>query len=84
MQKKNEKRLPLLDIYQASFLTLKGIPPELVLDGTRVIFEFPITDEVYNFNREYNSNPSVPVLDFVKAVRQLKAMMLSMKRGGVQ
>lgn len=73
------KKLPVMDIYLASYLVLKGVSPALILEGTRVIFEFPATDEVLRISREFNCNPPVPALDYVKTIRQLRSRMISMK-----
>lgn len=70
-------KLPIYDIYLASYLSLKGISPELVKHGTRIVFEFPPTDEVYRLTREYNDNPQIDLLNFVTAIRKLKAQMFS-------
>jgi len=78
---KSKQKMPLMDIYLASYLVLNRINPELVLEGTRVVFEFPATKEVYRISRGFNNNPSVPVLDYVREVRQLRARMIAMKGG---
>jgi hypothetical protein len=72
--------LPILDIHQAAFLQLHGITPNLTMQGTKVIFEFPGTKTVYNLIRAYNENPAVNVLDFVSHLRRLRGQMLS-RRG---
>jgi len=79
MKKENES-LPILDIHQAAFLQLHGIAPNLTMQGTKVIFEFPGTASVYALIRQYNENPFVNVLDFVSHLRRLRSQMLN-KRG---
>ena len=74
-----KKKMPVLDLYLSAFLSLHGSQPELTKQGTRIIFEFPSNKEVFQLSREFNANPSVSVLDYVKAIRQLKAKMFSMK-----
>lgn len=76
---KNVNKLPLFDIYQTAYAELKGIPPELSLQGTRVEFNLPASDKVYKILREYQTNPSVPIIDYVKVLRRLRAKMLSMR-----
>jgi len=71
--------VPILDIYLSSFLSFRGIEPEFTRQGTRVIFEFPATPEVYDLTKTYNENPSVPVLDFVHHLRKLRSQMLSLR-----
>jgi hypothetical protein len=79
-QEKTKNKLPLFDIYQTAYAELKGIPSEMSLQGTRVEFNLPASDEVYRVLREYQTNPSVPILDYVTVLRRLRARMLS-KRG---
>jgi hypothetical protein len=71
--------IPLLDLHHAAFLNLHGLKPELTLSGSRVVFEFLPEKNFYQLSRDYNQNHSVPVLDFVKSIRQLKARMFSLK-----
>lgn len=80
MATKNVKgKIPVFCIYQASFLEHNGIHPALTLQGTRVVFEFEPTDTVYRLMRDYQDNPSVPVLDYVNILRRLRSRMLSMR-----
>lgn len=70
------KRLPLYDIHQAAFLEYEGIPLILTKQGTRVVFEVPATDKTYELLRGYQSNPSIPLLDYIAILRRLRARML--------
>jgi hypothetical protein len=72
-------KMPVFDIHTASYLELKNILAELTLQGTRVVFEFPATEEVYTLLRQYQGNPSVPILDYVNVLRRLRSRMLSMR-----
>lgn len=72
-------KVPILDIHLSSFLSLQGIDPELTKQGTRVVFEFPASQEVNKLTRAYNENPSVPVLDFVHHLRKLRSQMFAMR-----
>lgn len=74
-----KSKIPVFDIHQASFLEHNGIYPELTLQGTRVVFEFPASTTVYKLLREYQDNPSIPVLDYVNVLRRLRSRMLSMR-----
>lgn len=74
-----KSKIPVFDIHTAAYLELKKIVPELSVQGTRVVFEFPTTDEVYKTLREYQNNPSIPVLDYVNVLRRLRSRMLSMR-----
>ncbi len=70
-------KVPILDIHLSSYLSLHGIEPEFTKQGTRVVFEFPASQEVYDLTKAYNENPSVPVLDFVHHLRKVRAQMLA-------
>ena len=74
-----DKNIPILDIHLASFLSLHGINPEFAKQGTRVVFEFPASPEVYRLTKDYNQNPEVLVLDFVHHLRMLRSQMLSVR-----
>lgn len=78
MKQSNDNVL-ILDIHLASFISLKGISPQFSKQGTRVIFEFPANQEIYNLTKTYNQNPNVPVLDFVHHLRKLRSQMLAMR-----
>jgi len=71
--------IPILDIHLSSYLVLNGIHPKLTKQGTRVIFEFSVTPEIYKIMEQYNRNPTVPVLDFVSALRRTRSQMLAMR-----
>ena len=75
------KRLPLYDIHQSAFLELKGTAPVLTKHGSRVVFEFPSTAGIYELLREYQDNPSIPLLDYVAILRRLRARMLEARDG---
>jgi hypothetical protein len=78
-KEQNKSKIPIFDINTAAYLELSNIAPELTLQGTRVVFEFPATDRVFKLLSEYQSNPSVPVLDYVNVLRRLRSRMLSMR-----
>ncbi len=75
--KKGNGNVPILDIHLSSFLSLHGISPEFTKQGTRVVFEFPSSQEVNKLTRAYNENPSVRVLDFVHHLRKIRSQMLA-------
>lgn len=72
-------RIPIMDIYQASFLALHHQEPILCKQGTRAVFEFPGTEEILKLLGEYNQNPSIRLLEYVGHLRRLRAMMISMR-----
>lgn len=78
MKKGLTQKIPILDLNLSAFLSLNGIVPELLLQGTRVVFLFDANDTFYKLSSLYNSNEN-GILDYVNAQRQLKAMMMSLK-----
>jgi len=77
---KTEQRLfTTLDLYLSSFLSLNGIPPNLEFKNGRVIFVFPISNNLNSLSLEFNSNVSVPVADFVVTIKTLRGQMLTMR-----
>jgi len=73
------QKFPIMDIYLASFLLLHGIQPELTAQGNKIVFQFPVSNKVYKLCSQYNSNQSIPILDFVSVLRRLKSQMINMK-----
>jgi len=71
------KKFQTLDLYLASFLSLRGHAPAFTRQGTRVVFEFPASDEVYRVAAEYNGNPDVSLLDFISEIRKNRSQMLA-------
>lgn len=69
--------IPVMDIHQATFLDYQGIPPDLIKQGTRVVFLFPNRQSVLDQIQAYNRNPSIPILDFVHHLRKLRSQMLA-------
>jgi len=89
MGKTSVQRISQLDINQASFQALNGNEPDLELQGGRVVFVFQADEDFYRLSSLYNDNSPVNVLDFVNALRKLRAKMLSLKdndkgNGGVR
>lgn len=75
-----DKKIPILDVPGlGSFQFYYGNEPEMTLNGTRVTLLFNADDRFYELSARFNSNESIPVLDFLNAQRQLKAKMFSMK-----
>lgn len=82
MQKTNKstlQKIPILDLPFAAYNLMNGNEPELQIQGTRVIFIFDADNTFNTLSTRYNSNETVPVLDFVNATRQLRAKMFSMR-----
>lgn len=75
--KKENGKLPIMDIHQAAYLDFHQIEPNLSKQGSRVIFDFPNNKQVLELIKSYNKNPSVPILDFVHHLRKLRSQMLA-------
>jgi hypothetical protein len=79
MGKASIQRISQLDIHHASFQDMNGNEPGLELQGGRVVFVWEATEDFYRLSSLYNDNSPVNVLDFVNALRRLRAKMLSLK-----
>ncbi len=66
-----------LDIYLSAYLQLQGLRPRLERKNNKVIFSFPVTNQLYQLLLNYNSNIDVPVADYVVAVKTLRGQMLT-------
>lgn len=64
--------IPLFHIHTAAHLELSDISPELTLQGTDAVFEFPAIDQVYGMPMKYQGNPSGTSLDYVNVETALK------------
>ncbi len=79
MSKTEQKNFQTMDIWLSSFLSLYGTPPKLEVINGRVIFTFPVSDDLYKLMTNYNSNVDIPVADFVTTVKTLRGQMLTMR-----
>jgi hypothetical protein len=75
-------QIPIHDINLSAFLAHRGVEPELLKEGSRVVFCFPNDETTYSLMQLYNRNPPVSVLDYVGHLRRLRAQMLSMRDRG--
>ena len=79
MKKTEQKTFQTLNLYLSSFLQLCGISPRLELNNGKVVFVFPVSDELYKLITDYNSNQPIAITDFVTTVKMLRGQMLSMR-----
>lgn len=79
MTKSEQKTLQILDLYLSAFLSFSGIPPKLELNNGKVVFTFPVSDDLYKLMINYNSNVNVPVTDFVTGVKALRGQMITLR-----
>lgn len=80
----DSKTIPITDITGAlSFLHLKGIEEITfkTLPNGRVIGEAPATSDVYRLLAEFQSNPIVPLNEFLSCQRRLRGQMLDLRGG---
>lgn len=77
MNNASSQKIPVLDLYLASFQLLRGNPPELKRQGNKIIFEFNNSTVFSNIMGEYHGGAQVPAIEFARAIRQLRAMMLA-------
>jgi hypothetical protein len=75
------KHLPLYDIYEVSWLHLNGVAIGGSKQSGRVVFEVPATEETYQLLHEYQTNPEVAILDFVRSLRRVRGQMLDLRDG---
>jgi len=82
MKRASQRKIPILDIPGLSaFQSLHRNPPELELQGSRVVCLFNANQTFYALSERFNSNELVSVIDFLNAQRQLKAQMFALKAG---
>ncbi len=67
-----------LDIYLSAYLQLQGLRPRLERTNNKVIFSFPVNNQLYQFLLNFNSNIDVPVADYVVTVKTLRGQMLTL------
>jgi hypothetical protein len=76
------QKIPVLDLLGlTSFQRLHENPGELIVQGTRVVALFDADKKFYEVAERFNQNEPVPVLDFLHAQREIKAMMMTLKQG---
>jgi hypothetical protein len=78
------KRIPIFDIHEAAYLDVNGIEVFETLQRGRVVWEVAPQDKVYQLLRDYHENPTVRLLDFVKALKKTRSRMLDLRDGQYQ
>lgn len=71
--------IPLHDIYQAAYVSYKGIEVNLTKQNRRVIFLLPDTPDTYRIMSEFNNNPELPLLNYLTYLRKLRAQMINLR-----
>jgi hypothetical protein len=75
-----QKKLPIRDINELSYLVYNGVQYETVIFGSRVTWEVLSSDQVYQLLHLYAENPHVKILDYVNVLRRLRSEMIG-RRG---
>lgn len=83
MEKTPQKVFTTADIWTASYLEYRGIPPILEYRNGRVVFLFPISDTLYKLLNAFQSGDAIPLSEYVETFRALKVKMYQ-ARGGTR
>ena len=75
----SNNRIPIFDIHVASYLEMKGVSPQLVMRSGKIVFEFELSDAVFDLLREYEQNTPIPILNYVGVLRRLRSRMFYLK-----
>ena len=75
------KRIPHFDIHEITYLDMNDVEVFDTLQRGRVVWETGASDKVYRLLREYHENPTVRLLDFVKALKKMRSRMLDLRDG---
>lgn len=63
------------DLYTAAFCTLSGLAYSLEKKGSKVLFCFEPTPDLYKALQAFNEGISVDVAEFTREVKRLRAIM---------
>jgi hypothetical protein len=68
------------DVYTIAYADLKGIPIKMIKEDRRVIFLLPDEPKTYQVLGEFNSNPSLPLLNYITHLKKIRAQMIVLQR----
>ncbi len=72
------------DLYLASTITiLLATNPKFTVENGRVLFVFPISDDLYVAMNAYHNGIPLNAYEYAQTIKRLRAEMM-MRRGGVQ
>ncbi len=75
-----QKVYSTLDVYVSSWIYLTtGTYPELKSHNGKVSFNFPLTEQVINSLRDYNSGEKIEALKFSLTIKNLKTQIFQLK-----
>jgi Domain of unknown function (DUF5659) len=75
-----EKHFTTLDSYTAGYLTLKGFIPHLIQQGSKIVFCFDSSEDLYKALHDYHGGARVQAVRFALAVKTLKSQIHSLRR----
>jgi|WetSurSiteA1Bulk_404760.scaffolds.fasta_scaffold78760_1 hypothetical protein len=74
------KAYTTLDSYIAGFLSLKGHIPTLIEQGEKVVFSFPVCDQLFVDLSAYSDGEKIEASKLAFAIKSLKSQIFSMRR----
>jgi ABC-type branched-subunit amino acid transport system substrate-binding protein len=75
-----ERVFTTLDAYTAGYLFLNNFTPELIQQGSKVVFVFSASDDLYSQLSNYNNGATVEAVRFAGAIKNLKSQIFSLRR----
>lgn len=74
-------KLKLFDVYQAAFLSLRGLPFTLERKGRKVLFVFASSEDAYRELASYTEGARVDAQDFSIELKRLRARIYEAREG---
>ncbi len=68
-----------LDVYLSAWLILQDFRPTLINEGSKIVFSFPASGNLFDAISKFNNGAMVEVARFVLTVKNLKAQVFSRK-----
>jgi hypothetical protein len=67
------------DLYLASYLFSLGVTPTLKKEDREILFSFPSSPDLDTLIKNYHSNVSIHIGDYVRAIKTLRGRMNDLK-----
>lgn len=81
MEKEKAKEFITADLYLSSAISIYlKTKPSYRVENRRVLFVFPLTDDLYSAMSAYNGGGSICAFEYAQTIKRLRAEML-MRRG---
>lgn len=71
-----------LDCYLAGFLVLRGHTPNFISEGSKIVFAFPATQELFKNISDYNNGSKVEALRLVNTIKMLRGQIFARRENG--